>query len=178
MATLLGKPKTEVDGWWRKSNRTAELMQQRLYDAKTGLFLDYNSKTNLSVNVVTPATFFALLPGVATQAQAVRMAAQLTNHSSLASPFPLPVVSQSNPAYAPDLYWRGPTWININFLTAAGLERYGLAAEASKLRRQTLALVARGDVLRKYYNSQNGSGLGAENFMWTGALYVAMALGA
>jgi hypothetical protein len=39
-----------------------------------------------------------------------------------------------------------------------------------------LALVARGDVLREYYDSQNGSGLGAENFMWTGALYVAMAL--
>ena len=47
MATLLGKLKSEVDGWWRKSNRTAELMQQWLYDENTGLFVDYNSKRPL-----------------------------------------------------------------------------------------------------------------------------------
>ena len=68
------------------------------------------------------------------------------------------------------------TWINVNFLSVVGLERYGLHAEADKLRRQTLALVAREDVLREYYNSMNGTGLGAENFMWTGALYVALSL--
>ena len=104
------------------------------------------------------------------------MARQLSNRSTLASPFPLPVVSRTDPSYVPYLYWRGPTWININFLTVVGLKRYGLHAEAESLRRSTLALVSRGDVLREYYNSENGTGLGAENFMWTGALYVAMAL--
>ena len=162
MAALLGKPQTEVDGWWRQANHTAALMQNLLYDETSGLFLDWNAKTNKSVDVVTPATFFVLLPGVATHAQALRMARQLSNRSTLESPFPLPVVSRTDPTYVPYLYWRGPTWININFLTVVGLKRYGLHTEAERLRRSTLALVARGDVLREYYNSDNGTGLGAE----------------
>ena len=72
MATLLGNPQAEIDSWWRQANHTAALMQRLLYDESSGLFLDWNSKTNKSVHVVTPATFFALLPGVATHAQALR----------------------------------------------------------------------------------------------------------
>ena len=58
-----------------------------------------------------------------------------------------------------------------------GLRKYGLTALAERLRRETLSLVARGDVLREYYHSLNGSGLGARNFMWTGSLYIELALG-
>ena len=125
MATELGRPAAERDGWWRKANRTAALMQRRLWDEKEGVFFDYNGKLNRSIAVVTPVTYFALLPGVATQAQAVRMAAQLRNTSSLATPYPLPVVAASNPAYQPFLYWRGP-WVPTNLLSKrkqAGLTR-------------------------------------------------------
>jgi hypothetical protein len=176
MANLLGRPSAEIDTWWWSANVTAALMQQRLWDEETGVFFDLNPRTNASVKVITPATFFALLPGVATKVQAERMAMQLTNASSLRTPFPIPVVSRSDPTYAPATYWRGPTWININYLVVVGLRRYGLTALATQIRRETLALVARGDVLREYYDSINGTGLGAENFMWTGALFVVLAL--
>jgi glycogen debranching enzyme len=104
------------------------------------------------------------------------MAVQLSNRSSLATPYPLPVVSNSAPTYNASLYWRGPVWININWITIFGLQRYGLEQQATELRRKTMALVAKTDVLREYYNSQTGAGEGAQNFMWTAALYVAMAL--
>ena len=39
-----------------------------------------------------------------------------------------------------------------------------------------MALIAKTDVLREYYNSQTGEGEGAQNFMWTASLFVAMAL--
>ena len=45
-----------------------------------------------------------------------------------------------------------------------------------QLRRKTMALIAKTDVLREYYNSQTGEGEGAQNFMWTASLFVAMAL--
>ena len=41
---------------------------------------------------------------------------------------------------------------------------------------KTLDLVAKTDVLREYYNSEIGAREGAQNFMWTGAFYVAMTL--
>mgnify|MGYP003308266568 CR=1 FL=1 len=72
--------------------------------------------------------------------------------------------------------FRGPVWININWITIYGLQKYGLEEEAAELRRKTMALIAKTDVLREYYNSQTGEGEGAQNFMWTASLFVAMAL--
>ena len=173
MATLLHKPPAEVAGWWRAANRTAQLIQDRLWDEEAGLFFDYSTKTNSSVAVITPATFFTLLPGVATPTQARRMAAQLSNASTLRTSFPLPVISRSDKTYNASWYWRGPVWININWITIIGLQEYGLT-EAAWLRKATLSLVARTDMQREYYNSVTGEGLGAENFMWTGALFVSL----
>ena len=176
MATLLHKPTSEIDGWWRQANRTAEMVQKRLWDEEAGVFFDWNPKLNRSVAVITPATYFTLLPGIATPEQARRMADQLSNRSSLLTPYPLPVVSNSAPTYNASLYWRGPVWININWITIFGLQKYGLEEEAAELRRKTMALIAKTDVLREYYNSQTGEGEGAQNFMWTASLFVAMAL--
>ena len=119
MATLLHKPSSEIDGWWRQANRTAEMVQKRLWDEEAGVFFDWNPKLNRSVAVITPATYFTLLPGIATPEQARRMAAQLSNRSSLLTPYPLPVVSNSAPTYNASLYWRGPVWINVSPATVA-----------------------------------------------------------
>lgn len=39
--------------------------------------------------------------------------------------------------------WRGPTWINTNFLVIRGLRRQGLNSQAQRLRDVTLEHVAR-----------------------------------
>ena len=123
MATLLHKPTSEIDGWWRQANRTAEMVQKRLWDEEAGVFFDWNPKLNRSVAVITPATYFTLLPGIATPEQARRMADQLSNRSSLLTPYPLPVVSNSAPTYNASLYWRGPVWINVSPASAAIFQR-------------------------------------------------------
>lgn len=135
------------------ANTTAALtcMQQCLWNETAGVCFDRNPATNASVSVITPATFFALLPGVATQAQAERMALQLNNTLTLRTPFPFPVVSRSAPTFAPSTYWRGPVWINIKCIVIVGLRRYGLTSLAAQLQRETLGLVARIDV--EHYNS-------------------------
>ena len=66
-------------------------------------------------------------------------------------------------------------WININYITVIGLELYGYTALATRLRNQTIDIVVHGDATpREYYNPLTGGGLGAYNYMWTGALLIAM----
>ena len=65
-------------------------------------------------------------------------------------------------------------WINLNYITFHGLFNYGLTDLAMNLRQQTLDIVTKGAATpREYYNPLTGSGLGAYNYMWTGALLIA-----
>ena len=126
------------------------------------------NRSDALVELITPATFFSLLAGVATDDQARKMVNATLNPENLLTRYPLPVVGRSEAAFDPNDYWRGPTWVNINWLSLLGLECYGFAEEARRLRLSINQLVK--EVPREYYNPLDGTGLGAENFMWTGAI--------
>ena len=82
----------------------------------------------------------------------------------------MPCVGASEASFNPNHYWRGPVWTNVNWLAGIGFDCYGCAAQSELLRNQTATLVAIHPTPREYYNPLNGSGLGAFNFMWTGAV--------
>jgi len=47
-------------------------------------------------------------------------------------------VAASHPEHAPDM-WRGPVWVNLNWLIAFGFKRYGMLERADLIRRKTMA---------------------------------------
>merc|ERR1712150_38663 len=76
----------------------------------------------------------------------------------------------SEPQFQPDNYWRGPVWVNVNWLSAIGFDCYGRSNTSAFLRNQTATLVAMHPTPREYYDPNTGGGLGAFDFMWTGAV--------
>jgi glycogen debranching enzyme len=85
------------------------------------------------------------------------------------APWPIPTVPLGDARFEPRRYWRGPTWININWLVITGLRDNGFADAAAHLAERTLELVARSG-FREYYHPETGEGLGADEFSWTAAL--------
>ena len=74
---------------------------------------------------------------------------------------------------APDMdprrYWRGPAWVNTNWLLATGLRLHGRDALAAELDDATLGLVG-GAGFREYFDPGTGDGHGSDDFSWTAAL--------
>ena len=85
------------------------------------------------------------------------------------APWAVPTVAKSSPAYAPRNYWRGPVWVNVNWLLIRGLDRCGLGAEAVALRESTLELVRRSG-FSEYYEPSTGKPLGSRVFSWSASL--------
>lgn len=177
MASALGRPASEVARWKAKAAATAAAVQEHLWDPSAGVFWDRLPPGNGSsrtpgpfVKVVTPASFWAMLGGIATTDQGTSMMRALLTADNLLTPHPLPCVGRSEPSFRPDNYWRGPTWINVNWLSLLGMECYGHTAMADSLRNATVALIGMWPLPREYYDPVSGEGLGALNFMWTGAV--------
>ena len=80
------------------------------------------------------------------------------------------------PRFEPLKYWRGPIWINVNWMLYHGLKRYGFIEEAALVRKETLDLIEKNGFY-EYFDprattSQNEKHLGGNSFSWTAALYL------
>jgi len=74
-------------------------------------------------------------------------------------------------AFNPLNYWRGPIWVNMNWLLYRGLLNSGFIDEAFSLRDAVIDLIDEHGFY-EYYNPLTGDGLGSDNFSWTAALLI------
>ncbi|MFQ5815068.1 MAG: hypothetical protein ACE5G7_01055, partial [Candidatus Hydrothermarchaeaceae archaeon] len=68
-------------------------------------------------------------------------------------------------------YWRGPIWININWMLYQGLRRYGFGDKAESVRGDIIELVRRFGFY-EYFDPIKGMGYGSKDFSWTAALFL------
>jgi len=81
--------------------------------------------------------------------------------------FPLSTTPINDDHFNPDIYWRGNTWVLLNWLIYKGFLRYGLYKEAEKLAAKTISMVENNG-LWEYYHPLTGHGQGAKFQSWSG----------
>jgi hypothetical protein len=82
---------------------------------------------------------------------------------------PLPSTAMTAAEFDRHRYWRGPAWINTNWLVWLGACQAGAYDLADRIAESSVALVSSGG-FREYFDPISGEGLGAEAFSWSAAL--------
>jgi len=137
-----------------------------LWDDERQSYRDHDVKTDQPIRVDHVANLLPLFAGVQ-EARARALSAALA--SRFDAPWPVPSVPLGDPAFDGRRYWRGPTWVNVNWMLIEGLRRAGEASAADRLASRTLELIDRAG-FREYFDPRSGEGCGAEDFAWTAAL--------
>ena len=140
-----------------------------LYDASRGRYQDVDVKTGEAMVVEHVATLLPLYAGVVPPERARTMAALLADPDAYGTPWPVPSVPPREPTFEARRYWRGPSWVNVNWLLVEGLRASGLTADAERLAARTLELVERSGFW-EYFDPLTGEGCGTDGFSWTAAL--------
>jgi hypothetical protein len=140
----------------------------RLWSDEDGNFISYDWKAQRTTDASTSAGFFALNTEVPTEQQVDRMAATFDSWLSHVS-YGLPSFDPAHDSYDSRRYWRGPSWINVNFVVAQGFARHGRSDLAERLRSDSRELVRRAGMW-EYFEPHTGEGLGAHDFSWSSAL--------
>jgi alpha,alpha-trehalase len=177
MSTLLGHPQ-DAENWRTKAAERQKRMIQYFWDAKRGLFFDYNFMARKQSKYEYAATFYPLWAGLASKEQARAVARNL---NLFEQPGGLAMSRTESQAQ-----WDFPYgWAPIQFLAAEGLRRYGYGREADRISEKFLSMVLenfrRDHTIREKYNvvtrssetrvvegyAQNVTGFG-----WTNAVFL------
>ncbi|MCI0355066.1 MAG: glycogen debranching protein, partial [Acidobacteria bacterium] len=166
----------DAELWSQRADAIAQRMLQQMWDGEAGLF--WARRLGSRVNVRTPFNLFPLITGRMPPEVAARLVAHLTDGSRFWPRYPVPTVALDDPKYDPQQMWRGPAWVNVNYLLVEGLERAGYPDLARELRRRTLAMMLDDADIYEYYHPETGAAppKAASIFGWSSALFIELAL--
>ncbi|MBJ7598090.1 trehalase family glycosidase [Candidatus Nephthysia bennettiae] len=164
MAAELGEPLPLSPAWL---SEFAAAFEELHWDAELELYVDWDCVAGSRIRRHTAAGLAALAGGAARPDRARRAWERYRQEAGGA--LPVCTVPPSDPAFDPTRYWRGPVWVNVNWLIAEGIEQAGLAGDAAELRAQTLEMVRR-EGFGEYLDPRVGRARGAQDFSWTAAL--------
>ncbi len=175
IASVLGNE--EDAALWRGR---AESMVRRLmeiaWDKESGFF--WARRNGSRVNVRTPFNLFPLITGQMPSEITDRLVTHLTDERQFWTRYPVATVAMDDPTYTPGKMWRGPTWVNVNYLLIEGLQRSGYTDLARELRRRTLDLINSRDDIYEYYDPVSGENppSAASMFGWSSAVFIDLAI--
>ncbi|HJR79682.1 MAG TPA: trehalase family glycosidase [Anaerolineales bacterium] len=175
IATVIGREE-DAAVWRERAEAMAQRMIKLAWDGENGLF--WASRNGSRVNVRTPFNLFPLITGQMPPEISNRLVAHLTDERQFWSRYPVPTVAMDDPKYDAHEMWRGPTWVNVNYLMIEGLQRSGYADLARELRRRTLDLICCRNDIYEYYHPQTGENppKAASMFGWSSAVFIDLAI--
>jgi glycogen debranching enzyme len=162
-----------LDASLQESFRRTDTALDELWDDDAGQYFSRNAVTGASLTIPTVATFLPLWAGPAASTRCARLIERLTGPGSWPA-YPVPSVPTDAAQFEPERYWKGPTWVNMNWMIIQGLEQRGEIGLAGGLRERTLALVDHAG-FSEYFSARTGQGFGADEFSWTAALALDLA---
>jgi glycogen debranching enzyme len=140
-----------------------------LWDEETRQYYSRDAVTGSLFRTPTIATFLPLYGGTVPADRVGVLLDQLREPSGYWPRFPVPTVPTTAAHFREQRYWKGPTWVNTNWLVAEGLRAAGEQELAAELRGHTVDLVERSGFW-EYFSPLSGEGYGAPSFSWTAAL--------
>ena len=145
--------------------------KEKLYNKEKGLYSSvYNNNKHVS-QIENSSIFLPLFAKVFTKSQAKKLIEEyLLNENKFWLKYPLPTIAADNLNFQPNRYWRGSTWININWFITKGLDNYGYKDISDKLKKKSIGLIEKSGFC-EYFNPVTGKGHGPKDFTWSGLIF-------
>lgn len=173
----LKKDTIEIQQW---ISRASVAINNKLWNEEAGFYFSYNLNTQQQIKIKTSAGMLPLFAGICNTEQAEKLVHHLTQSFIKNETWRLcPSTAADEVAFDALRYWRGPVWVNVNWMIYHGLKRYGFDELAMRIKNDTISLTEEYGMFEYFdarppakIEAENKAGLGADSFSWTAAIYL------
>ncbi|MFS4468948.1 MGH1-like glycoside hydrolase domain-containing protein [Maribacter sp. 2210JD10-5] len=160
---------------WQK--RSIEAFNNKLFNEELGAYVHYDLRNERQICHVSSSSFSPLFANIPNQERAKILVKTMLEKFGGEDKYLCASFDPTNNRFNPRKYWRGPVWINMNWMLYYGLKNYGFTDVAERIKKDSIELIER-DGFFEYFDCRkdNGeplrTGYGGDNFSWSAALLI------
>lgn len=166
--------RTTLKSWQEKSIKA---INTKLFDKELGAYVHYDLRNNKPIRHITSSSFSPLFANIPDHDRAGILVKTMMDRFGGEDKYLCASFDPTDGRFNPKKYWRGPVWINMNWILHYGLKNYGFTEVAERIKKDTVDLIER-DGFYEYFDCRkdNGdaqrTGYGGNNFSWSAALLI------
>ncbi len=152
---------------------TKNAMNQKLLNCDEHIYLYYDYKAKKHISTHVSAGFVPFYGKIPPPEEAKCLYDYMNSQSFCQlgeSCYAVVSYDKTKEDFSPHQYWRGPIWININWLIYKGLKNYYFEEYSKHIANSIIELVEKYGFYE--YFDLNGKGYGAKDFSWTASLLI------
>ena len=174
---LIGGKEIEITILKKWQKKSIDGFNNKLFDEELGAYVHYDLRNNRPIRFVSSSSFSPLFAGIPNQKRAKILVETMLDKFGGDDKYLCASFDPTNERYDPRKYWRGPVWINMNWLLYNGLKDYGFTEVAERVKSDSVALIERDGFFeyfdcRKDTGETNRVGYGGGDFSWSAALLI------
>ncbi|MGC6479212.1 MAG: MGH1-like glycoside hydrolase domain-containing protein [Flavobacteriaceae bacterium] len=172
---LIGEAEDKIQYLKEKNAKTIHGLNTKLFNQNLGVYTHYDMRKEQQIAKITSSSFAPLYCGAPTPTMATRMLEVLEENFGGQDKYLCASFDPNDINFNPKKYWRGPVWINLNWILFQGFKRYNNHKLAERIKQDSLELIDKADFYEYFdpikANHQQGKcGYGGTNFSWSAAL--------
>ncbi len=175
--TIIGDNTSKIDtlSKWQKKSKTN--FNSKLFNKELGAYVHYDLRNEKQIPFVSSSSFAALYANIPNPEQAKTLVNTMMTKFGNDDQYLCASFDPTHDRFNPRKYWRGPVWINLNWMLYYGLKHYNFNDIAKRLKEDTVALVTKYGFYeyfdsRKLERPDEKGGYGGNNFSWSAALII------
>ncbi|RDY60293.1 MGH1-like glycoside hydrolase domain-containing protein [Flagellimonas nanhaiensis] len=175
--TKIGGNEEKLSYLKSKQEQSIASLNEKLYNSTLGAYVHFDLRNNKQIPYVSSSSFTPFFAGAPDKEKAEAMVNTLQQKFGGEGRYLCASFDPTHDRFNPRKYWRGPVWINLNWILFHGLNRYGYHDLADRVKTDSLKLIENYG-FHEYFDSRktnpdtDNSGYGGDNFSWSAALLI------
>ena len=174
---IIGNNEDKIEQLQQWQAKSISSFNSKLYDKELGAYVHYDLRNEKPLRFVSSSSFSPLFAGIPTKEQAKTLVDTMMNKFGADDMYLCASFDPESERFNPKKYWRGPVWINLNWMLYFGLLDYGYLEIAERVKSDSIELIEKAgfyeyfDARKSVYETEKG-GYGGGNFSWSAALLI------